>query len=86
MENAFCVAIDLEIFTMNVLIPETLHTMFYDLFWVLLLGFGLDGSYKQNSVCWRNDLLDCIQLPFSPAPNLLISDNCSVDASGILTS
>lgn len=50
MENAFCVAIDLKIFTMNVLIPETLHTAFYDLFWVPLLGFGLDGSYKQNSV------------------------------------
>lgn len=49
MENAFCEAIDLKIFTMNMLIPETLHTAFYDLFWVPLPGFGPDGSFKRNS-------------------------------------
>ena len=49
-ENAFCAAIDLKIFTMNMLILEILHTAFYYLFWMKLQGFSLVGFYKLNSI------------------------------------
>lgn len=44
--NAFCAAIDLKIFTMNVLILEILHTASYYLFWMKLQGFGAHAFYK----------------------------------------
>lgn len=49
-ENVFCGAVDLKIFTMNMLILEILRSAFYYLLWMKSQGFGLDGLYKLNSI------------------------------------
>lgn len=63
-ENASCTAIDLKIFTMNMLILEILHTAFYYLFWVKSQGFGLDG-FLQAEQNWQDDLLDHIHRSYT---------------------
>lgn len=48
--NAFHAAIDLKIFTTNMLILELLHAAPFYLFWMKSQGSGTHGFYKLSSV------------------------------------